>query len=36
MITQVPSIMKALQQDLGNPAFETASSEILSVINEID
>lgn len=36
IIAQAPSIMEALQQDLGKPAFEAASSEMLSVISEID
>ncbi|MFJ7735553.1 aldehyde dehydrogenase family protein [Lysinibacillus sp. NPDC097287] len=36
ILAQAPAIIEALQQDLGKPAFEVASSEMLSVISEID
>ncbi|MFC5587736.1 aldehyde dehydrogenase family protein [Sporosarcina soli] len=36
ILAQAPAIIEALQQDLDKPAFEAASSEILSVMSEID
>lgn len=36
ILAQTPAILEALQQDLGKPAFEVVSSELLNVIGEID
>jgi aldehyde dehydrogenase (NAD+) len=33
---ETPAIIEALQLDLGKPAFEVLTSEVMSVINEID